>query len=116
MLSHCQHGHLPSSAHMIVLGVNCSERAEENLGEAFKKVKGKGIDKEMDAIFADAINMIRESRFCTVAQHRKELIKSAWSTVHCGGVRGLYLLGIQLLRVNLLCTSWRKSLCIGLNG
>lgn len=70
----------------------------------------------MDVIFADAINIIGESRFCTVAQHRKELIKSAWSTVHCGGARGLYLLGIQLLRVNLLCTSWRKSLSIGLSG
>lgn len=51
----------------------------------------------MDAIFADAINMIGESRFCTVAQHREELIKSAWSTVHCGGVHGLCLLGIRLL-------------------
>lgn len=32
-LSHRRCGHLPCSAHMIVLGVNCSERAEENLGK-----------------------------------------------------------------------------------
>lgn len=70
----------------------------------------------MDAIFADTVNIIGESRFCTVAQHRKELIKSAWSTVHCGGARRLYLLGIQLYFFDVLCTSWRKNLSIGING
>lgn len=65
------------------------------------------IDKEMDAIFADAMYMIGESRFCTVAQHREELIKSAWSTVHCGGAHGLYLLGIQLYFFEFTCFAHR---------
>ena len=61
----------------------------------------------MDAIFADTVNIIGESRFCTVAQHRKELIKSAWSTVPCGGARRLYLLGIQLYFFELTCFAHR---------
>lgn len=34
------------------------------------------IDSEIDLIFANAVNMVEGSRFYTVAQHRKELLKT----------------------------------------
>lgn len=77
------------------------------------------IDKEMDAIFANAINTIGESRFYSAAQHRREFIKSAWGTAHCGGMCRLCPSAWDpalLLPVNLLCSLWRKNLSIGIYG
>lgn len=42
------------------------------------------IDNEIDLVFANAVNMVEESRFYTVAQHGREFLKTVGVlTAHC---------------------------------
>lgn len=63
-------------------------------------------------IFANAINMVEESRFYTVAQHCRDFLKLYGVLYIAEGCAGRFSAWnvAKLFPVNLLCSLWHKNL------